>query len=93
MYKRQVLVLGGYLSVNEFISLGDFIAFNQYVFLLMWPLRITAWFLSEIPGSISAANRILELLNEKPEIVNKKDLQKLPIDGNGTIKFDKVNFQ
>ena len=59
----------------------------------MWPLRITAWFLSEIPGSSSAANRILELLNEKPEIVNKKDLQKLPIDGNGTIKFNKVNFQ
>ena len=27
------------------------------------------------------------------EIVNKKDLQKLPIDGNGTIKFNKVNFQ
>ena len=33
------------------------------------------------------------MLNEKPEIVNKKDLQKLPIDGNGTIKFNKVNFQ
>ena len=88
-----VLVLGGFLSVNNYISLGDFIAFNQYVFLLMWPLRITAWFLSEIPGSISAANRILELLNEKPAIVNKKDLEGLPEDGSGTIKFNKVNFQ
>ena len=71
-----VLVLGGFLSVNDYITLGDFIAFNQYVFLLMWPLRITAWFLSEIPASVSAANRILELLNEKPAIVNNENVEK-----------------
>ena len=57
-----VLLLGGYLSINELITLGDFIAFTQYVFLLLWPLRITAWFLSEIPSSVSAGIRILELL-------------------------------
>jgi ATP-binding cassette subfamily B protein len=59
-----VLLLGGYLSINELITLGDFIAFTQYVFLLLWPLRITAWFLSEIPSSVSAGIRILELLDE-----------------------------
>ena len=88
-----VLVLGGFLSVNGYITLGDFIAFNQYVFLLMWPLRITAWFLSEIPASVSAANRILELLNEKPAIVNNENVEKLPEGGNGTITFNKVNFK
>ena len=88
-----VLVLGGFLSVNDYITLGDFIAFNQYVFLLMWPLRITAWFLSEIPASVSAANRILELLNEKPAIVNNENVEKLPEGGNGTITFNKVNFK
>ena len=88
-----VLVLGGFLSVNGYITLGDFIAFNQYVFLLMWPLRITAWFLSEIPASVSAANRILELLNENPAIVNNENVEKLPEGGNGTITFNKVNFK
>ena len=88
-----VLVLGGFLSVNGYITLGDFIAFNQYVFLLMWPLRITAWFLSEIPASVSAANRILELLNEKPAIVNNENVEKLPEGGNGKITFNKVNFK
>ena len=33
-----VLLLGGYLSINEFITLGDFIAFTQYVFLLLLSL-------------------------------------------------------
>ena len=55
-----VLLLGGYLTINNFLSLGEFIAFTQYVFLLIWPLRITAWFLSEIPSSVAAGNRILE---------------------------------
>ncbi len=87
-----VLLLGGYLAINEFITLGDFIAFTQYVILLIWPLRITAWFLSEIPSSVSAGNRILELLDEQPSIINNDELVEFPIDGNGTIEFENVDF-
>ena len=87
-----VLLLGGYLAINEFITLGDFIAFTQYVILLIWPLRITAWFLSEIPSSVSAGNRILELLDEQPSIINNDDLVEFPTDGNGTIEFENVDF-
>ena len=87
-----VLLLGGYLAINEFITLGDFIAFTQYVILLIWPLRITAWFLSEIPSSVSAGNRILELLDEQPSIINNDELVEFPTDGNGTIEFENVDF-
>jgi ATP-binding cassette subfamily B protein len=88
-----VLLLGGYLSINEFITLGDFIAFTQYVFLLLWPLRITAWFLSEIPSSVSAGIRILELLDEEPTIIDDNSDTTFPKDGVGTIKFSNVNFK
>ena len=88
-----VLLLGGYLSINELISLGEFIAFTQYVFLLLWPLRITAWFLSEIPSSVSAGTRILELLDEVPLITDNKSTKTLPTDGDGSITFDQVNFK
>ena len=88
-----VLLLGGYLSINELISLGEFIAFTQYVFLLLWPLRITAWFLSEIPSSVSAGTRILELLDEVPLITDNKSTKTLPTDGDGSISFDQVNFK
>ncbi len=82
-----VLLLGG------FLSLGEFIAFTQYVFLLIWPLRITAWFLSEIPSSVAAGNRILELLNETPTITDDESPNELPEDGDGSLKFSKVNFK
>ena len=88
-----VLLLGGYLSINELISLGEFIAFTQYVFLLLWPLRITAWFLSEIPSSVSAGTRILELLDEVPLITDNESTKTLPTDGDGSITFDNVNFK
>ena len=88
-----VLLLGGYLSINEFISLGEFIAFTQYVFLLLWPLRITAWFLSEIPSSVAAGTRILELLDEVPLITDSESTKSLPNDGDGSISFNKVNFK
>ena len=88
-----VLLLGGYLSINELISLGEFIAFTQYVFLLLWPLRITAWFLSEIPSSVSAGTRILELLDEVPLITDNESTKTLPTDGDGSISFDQVNFK
>jgi ATP-binding cassette subfamily B protein len=87
-----VLLLGGYLSINNFITLGDFIAFTQYVFLLLWPLRITAWFLSEIPSSVTAGNRILDLLNERPSIVDGSSDETFPETGNGSLKFSNVNF-
>ena len=88
-----VLLLGGYLSINDLISLGEFIAFTQYVFLLLWPLRITAWFLSEIPSSVAAGTRILELLDEVPLITDNKSTKNLPIDGDGSIAFNEVNFK
>jgi ATP-binding cassette subfamily B protein len=87
-----VLLLGGYLAINEYITLGDFIAFTQYVILLIWPLRITAWFLSEIPSSVSAGNRILELLDEQPSIINDDEIAEFPSDGNGSIEFENVDF-
>ena len=89
----EVLLLGGYLTINENISLGEFIAFTQYVFLLIWPLRITAWFLSEIPSSVAAAGRILGLLNEKPFITSKENTLSLPEDGSGSIEFNDVCFR
>ena len=88
-----VLILGGYLSINELISLGEFIAFTQYVFLLLWPLRITAWFLSEIPSSVAAGTRILELLDEVPLITDNESTESLPTDGDGSIVFNQVNFK
>ena len=87
-----VLVIGGYLTINDSISLGDFVAFTQYIILLVWPLRITAWFLSEIPRSVAAANRILDLLDEEPRIIDNDNLIDLSSEGPGEVVFEEVRI-
>ena len=87
-----VLVIGGYLTINDSISLGDFVAFTQYIILLVWPLRITAWFLSEIPRSVAAAYRILDLLDEEPRIIDNDNLIDLSSEGPGEVVFEEVRF-
>ena len=88
-----VLLVGGYITINGLISLGDFVAFTQYIILLVWPLRITAWFLSEIPRSVAASNRILDLLEEKPNIIESNKLENLPSNGKGEITYEGVKFR
>ena len=88
-----VLLVGGYITINGLISLGDFVAFTQYIILLVWPLRITAWFLSEIPRSVAASNRILDLLEEKPNIIESNKSENLPSNGKGEITYEGVKFR
>ena len=88
-----VLLVGGYITINGLISLGDFVAFTQYIILLVWPLRITAWFLSEIPRSVAASNRILDLLEEKPNIIESNKPENLPSNGKGEITYEGVKFK
>ncbi|RZP25851.1 MAG: ABC transporter ATP-binding protein [Candidatus Actinomarinales bacterium] len=88
-----VLLVGGYITINGLISLGDFVAFTQYIILLVWPLRITAWFLSEIPRSVAASNRILDLLEEKPNIIESNKSENLPSKGKGEITYEGVKFR
>ena len=88
-----VLLVGGYITINGLISLGDFVAFTQYIILLVWPLRITAWFLSEIPRSVAASNRILDLLEEKPNITESNKSENLPSNGKGEITYEGVKFR
>ena len=56
-------------------------------------IRDRAWFLSEIPSSVSAGTRILELLDEVPLITDNESTKTLPTDGDGSITFDQVNFK
>ena len=65
-----VLWLGGYLVIEGRITLGDFVAFTQYLVLLVFPLRMTAWFFAELPRASASAARVLQLLGTAPDIVD-----------------------
>ncbi|GBD84276.1 putative multidrug export ATP-binding/permease protein [bacterium BMS3Abin02] len=86
-----VLAVGGTRVVSGVMTLGDFVAFTQYMAVLMFPLRITGWFFAELPRSAAAASRVTELLKTGPDIQTPERPAPLP-DGQGALRFSHVSF-
>lgn len=87
----MVVWLGGVRLLNGSISFGDFVAFLQYLGVLIMPIRITGWFFANLPRGAVAATRVQNLLETEPDIVDVRDPQHLP-DGPGTIEMRSVSF-
>lgn len=87
-----VLGYGGYLVINERISIGDFIAFNGYLMLLTWPMMAIGYVINLLQRGTASMARINELLAEKPEIVDDKVVDKSIRTFKGCIEFKNLNF-
>ena len=86
-----VLWLGGVRVVGGQLTLGEFVAFTQYLALLNFPLRITGWFFAQLPRAAAASTRIQALLGEAPAIADPTD--PVPLGpGRGEVRFRDVSF-
>ncbi len=86
-----VLWLGGIRVVDGDLTIGEFVAFIQYLTVLVFPLRITGWFFAQVPRAAAAATRIDVLLQEAPEIIDADKPQPLK-DGAGEVRFTDAGF-
>lgn len=86
-----VLWVGGLRVIDGAMTLGDFVAFTQYMQVLVFPLRITGWFFAQLPRASAAAARITDLLETDPDIDDPPTPQTLP-QGPGEIRFSSVSF-
>ncbi|MCD5410502.1 MAG: ABC transporter ATP-binding protein/permease [Clostridiales bacterium] len=82
---------GGFLVVNESITLGDFIAFNAYLNLLVWPMMAMGWVVNVMQRGAASMDRINKILDETPAITDAVDAQPLNTF-NGDIVFDCVTM-
>ena len=83
--------MGGIFVINNVIKLGILIAFATYTSYIYIPLQQTyERFFRDMPNTLVSTERILELLEEKPKILNKENaLKPNMID---EIKFVNVTF-
>ena len=89
--QAAVLLVGGRKVVSGDLQLGDFIAFNVYVLMLVQPLRMLGYWVSEFQRAIASGERIFEVLDEPEEIVERQDALPLPA-GEGRLRFEHVSF-
>jgi ATP-binding cassette subfamily B protein len=86
-----VLVVGGIRVIDGSITFGEFVAFTQYLAVMVMPLLITGWFFANLPRSAAAATRIDALLETAPEIEEPHRPVALR-PGPGEVRFTNVSF-
>ncbi len=86
-----VLLYGGWLVIDGQIQLGALVAFNAYILMMQTPFRLLGFFLMLQQRAAASAERIYEMLDERPEIVDRPDATDL-LDPVGRIEFRDVRF-
>lgn len=69
------LLYGGYLAINGDISLGQFIAFNSYISMLIWPMIAVGECISMMSQGLASLKRIVVIFDEEPDIVDGPEVQ------------------
>jgi len=86
-----VLWYGGHQVIDGHLTLGEFLAFNTYIVMLIWPLRMTGMLIAQAQRGVAAAQRIQEILSTDPAITDRPNARSLPM-GRGELRFEDVTF-
>ena len=84
------LVWGGRMAIFGEITVGQFVTFNSYVTMLVWPMIAVGESVSNLSQGLASLRRIRNILDEEPEIREEGDPSITEI--RGEIVFDKLTF-
>jgi ATP-binding cassette subfamily B multidrug efflux pump len=87
----MVALLGGWLAVRGFISVGDILAFVQYSRQFTQPISQVAQVTNMLQSTAAAAERVFEFLDQ-PEEVSEVEESVKPDQIEGHVAFDHVHF-
>ena len=92
-----VLGVGGHRVLNGQITIGDLVAFNVYLTLLIWPLRNIGMIVALGQRAAAALVRIYEVLSTESTITDPVNPQQLPSAAAGgttlgAVRFDHVQY-
>lgn len=86
-----IFVAGGYLVLQHQAAFGDLVAFIGFSSVLMNPISQIFAFYSQIVSAAVGAGRVFNIMDEKPDVVDKKDAPPIPsIEGH--VDFADVDF-
>jgi ATP-binding cassette, subfamily B, multidrug efflux pump len=89
------LLVGGHEVVAHRITPGEFVAFNTYMILLIWPIIAVGWVVNLFQRGTASVKRIDELLQAMPGIDDSLADPGIPTDTvlRGDIEFRNLSFR
>jgi ABC-type multidrug transport system fused ATPase/permease subunit len=89
--QAAILLAGGRMVAEGSLSLGDFVAFNLFLAMLVMPLRQLGMWIGQAQRATASGERIFQVIDEHEDIRDRDDAQELP-PGPGRVVFDGVTF-
>lgn len=89
------LYYAGYQSLNGTLELNDFMAFLTAMLLALQPVRNLSQLWPVVSSGIAAANRVFDVIDAKPQIVDRPSAPELHVrtaPQGGSVKFENVHF-
>lgn len=86
-----ILYYGGNLVLNQTFQIGELIQFSAYAGLIYGPLQFMSFVPRWFHQAMTSAERLFEIVDEVPEIQDKKDAHGLP-NLEGDIRLENVTF-
>ncbi len=88
------LLVGGHEVVAHRITPGEFVAFNTYMILLIWPIIAMGWVVNLFQRGTASVKRIDEILQALPGIDDSLADPGIPTDAvlRGDIEFRNLSF-
>ena len=87
-----LLWLGGLHVMQGKIMLGDFVAFNAYLSMLIRPVIMLGFIVNRFAQGTASIDRINLILNHKPEICDEEGVDEKITELNGEIEFRHLTF-
>jgi ATP-binding cassette subfamily B protein len=87
-----VLWVGGRRVISGDLSLGSFVAFNAYIAMLVWPLRVLGQRVTTLQKAVGASARISEVLDAEPQLRDPRHPEVLERPVRGDVRLTGVQF-
>jgi ATP-binding cassette subfamily B multidrug efflux pump len=87
-----VIWAGGQQAIHGDLSVGQIVAFTNYLLTTMTPLIMMTMLSNVWAGGLASAKRINEVLDTVPEVQDAPDAQVLPASQHSAIVFENVSF-
>ncbi len=87
-----LIYFGGRLVLQQTLPLEDLVAFFLYLNIFYQPVRQLSMAWEHLQESLASADRVAELLDEEPDVVERHDAVELKERARGDIVFRNVDF-
>jgi len=87
-----LIYFGGRLALNQTLPIEDLVAFFLYLEMLYQPVRILSQAWEGVQEATAGVERVVELMDELPDVVERPDAIELPGRAEGGIVLRDVGF-